>query len=441
MTRRFYQIDLRLLLLVGMLVVLGVLAVGRERPHTASAPGPRVPPGRLALGGSLPDHQIRFYQARLTENPRDTASWDMLAIGYMRKLRESGDPGYALRAEEALHRALMQDSHDREAPRLLAWAALVKHEFANARRQAEALIRRTPDDGVYGILGDADIELGLYPEAQQAFQRMMDLKPGLAVYTRASYLRELHGDIPGALEMMQFAVEAASPRDRENLAWTLVQLGHLYFNHGNLTQAEHQYAAALHAYPSYLYALAGLGNVRAVQGRYAEAISLYERSLAVIPLPEVAGTLGDVYARLGRREDAERQYALVEYIGRLTPLNEVVYNRDLAFFFADHDRRLDQAVALAEREAAVRRDIYTADTVAWAYFKEGRLVDAERMMQRALGLGTRDARLFYHAGMIAWKQGDRLRARVLLTQALRTNPYFHVLHADEARNLLDQLSH
>jgi tetratricopeptide (TPR) repeat protein len=137
--------------------------------------------------------------------------------------------------------------------------------------------------------------------------------------------------------------------------------------------------------------------------------------------------------------EAERQYELVEYIGQLTQLNRIVYNRDLAYFYADHRRHLEQGVALAEREAVLRHDIYTADTLAWAYFQSGRYAAADRLLSQSLSLGTRDALLFYHAGMIAWREGDEQRAARYLKLALRTNPYFHVLHADEARHVLHRL--
>jgi tetratricopeptide (TPR) repeat protein len=396
-----------------------------------------MPPGRFA---PTADQQIRIYQARLEDNPRETASWERLAVGYMRMLRESGDIGYALRAEQALHQALALDPHDSEARKLLAWVALAKHEFADALQQTEVLIGEgREDDGLYGILADANVELGRYPEAQQALQRMIDLKPGLSAYTRVAYLRELHGDIRGAIAMMQLAVEAINSRDRENVAWTRVQIGHLYLSQGDLGDAEEQYAQALQAFPGYHYALAGLGTIRAAHGRFAEAIQLYTQALAIVPLPEVAAALGDVYVRLGRPAEAERNYALVEFIGRLTQLNKVVYNRELAYFYADHDRGLDQAVRLADREATVRHDIYTADVRAWAYLKAGRVDQAEQMMGAALALGTRDPRLFYHAGMIAWKRGDRPRAKLYLAMALRTNPQFHVLHVGTARHVMAEL--
>ena len=180
---------------------------------------------------------------------------------------------------------------------------------------------------------------------------------------------------------------------------------------------------------------------RAAQGRYDDAIRLYTQSLAIIPLPIVAEALGDVYMRVGRTQEAERQFELVEYTGQLTRLNRIVYNLDLAYCYADHRRHLDQAVALAEREAVLRHDIYTADTLAWAYFQSGRYAAADRLLSQSLALGTRDALLFYHAGMIAWRNGDERRAARYLDLALRPNPYFHVLHADEARRVLYSLRH
>lgn len=433
-----HRADRRLVLLLAMFGVACAVVFGA---HSGSrAPRAVFPAGRLAAAGVLPDDQIRFYQTRLADHPREATSWNMLGVGYMRKLRESGDPVYALRAEQALRHALAVDPRDPNTAGLLAWVALTMHQFTEARVQAEALIRDAPGDHLaYAILGDADIELGRYSEAQAAFQHMMDFKPGPAAYTRAAYFRQLHGDIVGALAMMQRAVEGASPRDRENLAWTRVQLGHLYFGQGRLSEAEQQYREALRVFPGYLYGEAGMGDVQAARGRFGEAVRAYERSLAVVPLPQTAATLGDVYTRLGRAAEAERQYALVEYIGRLTELNQAVYNRDLALFFADHDRRLDQAVRLAEREASLRPDIYSTDALAWAYFKVGRNDAAARLMARALALGTRDATLFFHAGMVAWKRGDRAVAVRYLREALQTNPYFHVLHAPTARRLLVSL--
>jgi len=57
-------------------------------------------------------------------------------------------------------------------------------------------------------------------------------------------------------------------------------------------------------------------------------------------------------------------------------------------------------------------------------------------MKAALRLGTQDARLFYHAGMIARATGQRASGRAYLERALSLNPQFDPLQATKAREAL-----
>jgi tetratricopeptide (TPR) repeat protein len=177
--------------------------------------------------------------------------------------------------------------------------------------------------------------------------------------------------------------------------------------------------------------------VRATQARYADAVELYQKAIAVIPLPDYVAALGDLHVRMGRPDAAARQYELVEYSGRLNDLNRTLYNRELAYFYADHDRQLDRALELARKELEVRRDVYAYDVLAWALYKNGELGEARAAIGKALQLGTRDARLFFHAGMIHLGLGERDAGKAYLRRALSTNPHFHLLHADLAQRLLD----
>jgi tetratricopeptide (TPR) repeat protein len=133
-------------------------------------------------------------------------------------------------------------------------------------------------------------------------------------------------------------------------------------------------------------------------------------------------------------------YDLVEYIGQLNAVNKVIYNRELAYFYADHETKLDAALALARAEYEMRRDVYGHDALAWALYKAGRWQESLAPMEEALELGTRDAKLFFHAGMIHRAAGNTVRAREYLARALATNPHFHVLHAAVAARALDELA-
>ena len=130
---------------------------------------------------------------------------------------------------------------------------------------------------------------------------------------------------------------------------------------------------------------------------------------------------------------------LVEHIGHLDTVNRILYNRELAYFYADHDRKLETALELARGELSVRRDVYAYDVLAWALLKNGRAGEARAAITEALKLGTRDARLFFHAGLIHAALGEDDQAREYLARALATNPGFHVLHAELAERTLASL--
>ena len=150
-----------------------------------------------------------------------------------------------------------------------------------------------------------------------------------------------------------------------------------------------------------------MAQLRAAQKKYGEAVELYQKAIAILPMPEYAAALGDVYMKIGEQKKAKQQYDLVEYIGRLNALNQALYNRELAYFYADHDIKLTEALELAKRELDYRKDIYAYDLLAWNLYKNGKLAEARDAIEEALKLGTKDAKLFYHAGMIHYRLGDQ----------------------------------
>jgi tetratricopeptide (TPR) repeat protein len=182
-----------------------------------------------------------------------------------------------------------------------------------------------------------------------------------------------------------------------------------------------------------------MGQVRATQKRYAEAIEFYQKAIAILPMPDYAAAVGDIYATIGRVEQAKRQYELVEYIGRLSALNQILYNRELAYFYADHDIKPKEALELAQRELDYRRDIYAYDVFAWSLYRNGKFAEARSRIQEALKLGTKDAKILFHAGMIHQALGEKEKAKEFLACALAINSQFHILLAEKAAETLKQL--
>jgi len=389
------------------------------------------------------DRAIALAQRKLKRQAHDPRAYLYLGDAFIQKARESGDLSYYERAEQALRKALDLAPGHSGVIRHLAYVFSVQHAFQAAATGAAKAIALDPSDSqAYGVLGDASLEMGQYEQAAHAYQRMFELQADLASYSRLSGLKNLQGDPEGAIADLERAIQAgqAAGQPRESIAWAQWQLGSEHLGLGRLHEAETQYRAALATYPNYYRATAGLAHVRVAQQRYDEAIGLYQQAMTVVPLPEYAAALGDVYTRLGRPEEAQKQYALVEYIGLLSTLNKVLYNRELAYFYADHDIKLLEALALARKELESRQDIYAYDLLAWALYKNDRPQEALAAMTEALKLGTRDARLLFHAGMMHQRLGNTTQAQDYLRRALMTNPHFHIIYAELAEQTLKQLA-
>jgi len=226
----------------------------------------------------------------------------------------------------------------------------------------------------------------------------------------------------------------------ENSAWVRVQLANLYFTQGDLAQAEQEYQRTLTVLPDYVYAQAGLGRVRAAQGKLDEAIGLYQSAITRMPLPEFVIALGEAQQAAGHTAEADKQYQLVRAMQQLFKSNGVDTDLELALFDADHGNDSAATVTLARDAYARRPSIKAADILAWALFKAGQTAEARRYADQALRLGTHDPLMLYHAGMIAQAQGDSVAARDCLTRALERNPSFSPLYAPQARQALANLS-
>jgi len=225
----------------------------------------------------------------------------------------------------------------------------------------------------------------------------------------------------------------------ENLAYTEVLLGNLYFNAGRLSDAEGEYQRGLRDFPGYVQGLAGIASIRAAQGKYGEAIRLYQRAVDIYPVPQYVIALGDVYAVSGNQKKAAEIYDLAAAEQSLFQANGVDLDQELALFDADHGRDLATALAAANRAMRDRPNVVTADSLAWTLYRTGDYPGALAASGQAHRLGTLDALAFFHSGMIELKLGMTASARADLSRAIAINPYFSVLHQQEARQALASL--
>lgn len=387
---------------------------------------------------SASDAEITAAQKIIEKVPNDAIGYNKLAVAYIRRARETGDFNLNVNAQTAIDRALEIDAQNYDAQKLKASLHLTFHRFAEALEAGKKLQAINPRDAfVYGVLTDANVELGNYKEAVEAVQTMVDTRPNMESYARVAHVRSLHGDSDGAIEAYSLASRIADPMDKEAQSWCLVFLGHEYFNVGRYADAERQYDGALRILPEYHLALAGKGQVRAAFGDFENAVKFFTQAQTRVPSTEVVVALGDIYAKTGDGEKAAEQYQLAEFIEqKLGNLDQ----RRLALLWADRDTKLDEALAIATREHAARRDIYTADIYAWCLYKKGDFRTAKTAIAEALRMKTKNALFFYHAGMIEKELGNKKAAADYLQKALQTNPAFDLLQAEKAKAALQELN-
>jgi tetratricopeptide (TPR) repeat protein len=438
-TRRRLGVATATVILAAATLLLGGVL---RRPSAGStaplSPSPSASGASLESGSSAgkTEELVQGLQATLRGSPNDVHSLDLLGLAYQQRARETGDPTYYTKSEGVLNRALAFEPRDLLATSSLGSLALSRHRFREALvlgRSARAISPTTARN--YGVIGDALVELGRYPAAFRAFDRMAEMRPGLASYARVSHARELLGDVPGAIDAMQLAVDAAAGQG-EPEAWTRVQLGKLYWSIGRLRPAAAEYRSAVRAFPGYPYALDALSRVEAARGHVRRAIALEQRAVDVNPLPQYVAQLGDLYRSHGRLRLARRQYSLIGVIERLLVANGVKTDLETALFDVDHGIRLQHALALARRARADRPSIDGDDVLAWALARTGRCEEARAYSKRALRLGTLDALKLFHRGMIERCLGHRAAGEPFLRRALALNPHFSILWAPAARRAL-----
>ncbi|PWI19497.1 hypothetical protein DI272_39080 [Streptomyces sp. Act143] len=425
--------------LLAIALTAGSIAVGALRDGggtTTAAAAPSAVSPALLSGADL-DTSIASLQDHLRSQPKDFGGWATLGLAYVEQARTKGDPSRYAQADRALERSLKLRPDNEQALAGRAALAAARHDFGDALKYADQVLRQNPyDERALSSRVDALVELGRYDEAAQAADTADARKPGVPVFTRYAYVRELRGDVTAAERVLEQALgSATTPGD---VAYVAAQLGQLAFNQGDYDTALTHYARALAADEDYVPALEGRARAQAASGDRAGAIKNMADVVARYPLPGPLVELGELYEQAGNQEQADDQYALVDAWTALARANGVNADLDTALAAADHG---DKAAALraARAEWQRRHTVHTADALAWALHVNGKDAEALPHAREATATGYRNAAFLYHRGMIERATGRTKDARTHLTAALKLNPGFSPLGAAEARAALKTL--
>jgi tetratricopeptide (TPR) repeat protein len=389
------------------------------RPGAPSG-APQAGHSRYRLGEAAGDGpgelEIKRAQDRLRARPGQAGDYARLAQAFFQRERETADSSYAAYAADALMAAEARDPRDPDVLTATILRQHQQHQFAEARETARTLIAAAPDRSIgFLLLGDALLELGDYPGATEAYQTALDMHPDLRSYSRGAYIRWLHGDVDGALELMEQALQAAGPGGREPAAWCYVEVGDMLRRRGEYGAAAKAAEAALGLVPGYLPARALRARVRGLVGERDQAIAELADVVAQRPTAEHLLVLAELLEQAGRNADAAARLAQADKLAGHDPL-------PLAVYYARHRRAPERALRLAERAVRERPSIFALDAHALALLRAGRLTEAREAISSALRLGTPSAELHLHRGLIELAAGERKAAAASLSRARAIEP-------------------
>ncbi|MGX6603568.1 tetratricopeptide repeat protein [Micromonosporaceae bacterium Da 78-11] len=419
--------------LLGAGVLLGPLR-SHDETSTAAAPVP-------ASASQDLEAYVRRTATHLDQVPGDWHAWAQLGMAHVQLARATFDPAHYPPAETALNKSLAEQPTDNAAALTgLGALAAARHDFTTALGHARRAVAADPYSAdAYGVLTDAYVELGRYPQATDAVQHMLDLRPDTGSFGRASYLFELQGNLPRARELMLRALEVAA--DTGDTTFALQHLGELAFGTGDLATAAARFAEGLRHQPGQPALLAGRARVAAARGDLTAAVTDLRAATATLPTVDHLVLLADTLTAAGDPAGAARADELVRVGDRLAtaaPTTSSGTDIDLVLFYADHGPA-DQAVRRGRALLAGRPSVSVETAYAWALHAAGRDAEALGHADRGLRLHTRDARAHYYRGMIKLALGDDPGARADLAEALKINPYFSLRYAPTARAALGRL--
>lgn len=367
-----------------------------------------------------------------SENPQPLLD---LASAYIMEGRISGNGGYYSNAVlEVLEHVLDGDNATPDqrfqALSLKSTVLLNMHQFKDALNAAnEGLAISQYNSGIWGAVVDAQTELGHYPEAVQACDKMMSLRPDLRSYSRTSYLRQIHGQNQGAIDVMKMAVESGVP-GLEPTEWARTQLGDLYYNNGKIDSARLMYMYSNYYRPNYPYALMGFARICRAEDKLDSALFYTKAAIKQLSESSFIAYMADIYAQQGEikratevREDVRK--ALVDQVKNEPDNARVKHNsnRELAqAYLALGD--VDQALKFASNDLEMRPgNIDANELIAWIYYWKGDFNKAKEYASKMFVTNQKNAPSLFRAGLIYSLGGESAKGDSMKNEAVAIMPY------------------
>ena len=422
-------------------VVLALGCGGRSTPVPATATQHAAAP--LKTESEIRELDIQYFTDRAKRDPTGALDLAHLSALYLARGRETGDPRDAILAEQAARKSMAnRKERNGAAAQVLETSLLAQHRFDEALPLAIAARDAEPENpALRAALGDIQMEMGQYDSARVSFANLHVALGAPSVAPRLARWAEIEGQPDKARRLLHAAlvtVQKLPEVPAEQRAWYWLRIGDVELRSGHPRAADSAYTTGLALHPDDYRLLSALSHSALLQREWPRSIAFGERAIAVTLDPATLGTLSDAYAGAGDSAKSA-EYARVLDVSVLKQPG--AYHRAWSLFLLDHGQHLATVSRKIREELKTRKDIYAYDLFAWSLHKAGRDAEAQKAMMVALKEGTRDAQLFYHAGMIEHALGHEDVARARLSEALAVNPFFHPTQVADARATLAQLTH
>lgn len=386
---------------------------------------------------------MELLERRISNEPNDFSNRTILGQLLLQYAKQEDELSAYVASETMLRAALKINPSYQSAQLALAMTLMARHQFSEASELAKRLNEESPDrPATLAVLFDTQLELGDYAQAKSTLAHLQTFENSAPVLARAARLHELKGARAKAIELIDEAIDnlkltaQATPTE---MAWYQWRKATLLLDSGKPKDAQQVIEMALESAPDDEANLVCLASAQFALGDLQAAARTLE-SAAASEAPPAIGLLGDVRALQGDRTTAELLWSRTEELMRKeAKLAKVAHAREVAMFYADHNRNLLEALQLSALDMNQREDAFAWDAQAWVLFKNGRLEDAQTAMRTALAMVDSDCRMLFHAAMIDCASGDVASARVLVQQITKVNPNFSITYSDEFKQLLNQL--
>ena len=439
------------------IIFLFVLAAGGiffKYKHDETKKENKIFPVLARKGAAAATDEFKSVQAKsvallntIKSKPDDIKAKIALATLYVQEARASGNYMYYDQAAlKYINAVLAKEAQNFDALSIKALLMLSQHHFAEGLKIAEEAKTINPYNAfIYGLIIDGNVEMGNYTAAVDNADKMVSIRPDIRSYSRISYLREIHGDYPGAIEAMKMAVSASLPGD-EGTEWSRVQLARLYENTGDLKNAAMHYSISLDNRPSYAYAMAGLARVATAANNYKLAIDYYLQADSLVNDFTIKEELADIYKASGENEKAETlANAVINGMNAAAASEKKddssghYSDRELAYAYLkvnQFDKALDHALLEYNRRPG---NIDVNETLAWVYYSKGDYAKALPFAKTALKTNCQNPVLLCRMGLIYFKNGDKSTAAKLLKAGLLANPNINMALKTTSQQVLTTL--